>query len=162
AGKPMSTTFLHTLNMTRLAWTALALLLAALPADAAETIHQLADGTKIEARKLRADAHLVQIEVMSFSLAKDASGWPDMSRVGPPAALVFYYFSPASGRQIQVVVRADLLSSQQAFLRERGINPIQAKELANAMSPYTAPIPDRFIELSEALAKAEQEGFQRD
>lgn len=141
---------------------AVALLLGASTAHAAETIHQFADRARIEARKLRADARLVQIDVMSFSLATDASGWPDMSKVGPPAALLFYYLSPATGKQIQVVVRADLSDAQRGFLRERGVGPIQAEELRDAVSPYTTPIPDGFLELNQALAKAEAGGFQRD
>jgi hypothetical protein len=85
-----------------------------------------------------------------------------MSRVGPPAALLLYYFSPATGRQIRVVVRADLSAAQSRFLQDRGGGAIRAEALDYAVSPYTLPIPDSFIELDQALAKAEQKGFQRE
>jgi hypothetical protein len=98
---------------------------------------------------------------MVFSLAIGASGWPDMSKVGPPAAVLFYYVSAATDGQIRVLVRADLSPAQQRFLQERGSGRIQAEELAHPMS-HTLPIPDDFIELDEALASAQRGGFGRD
>jgi hypothetical protein len=149
-------------RMTRLGWAMIALWLGAAPAHAAETIHQFADLARAEAQRLSPNAQLVQIDVMTFSLAMDRSGFPDMSKVGPPAALLFYYVSPTTPRHIRVVVRADLSDAQRQFLRDRGKDPIQAEELRDPVTPYTLPIPERFVELTEALAAAERAGFQRD
>jgi hypothetical protein len=149
-------------EMTRLGGVMAVLLVGAATAQAAETIHQFADSARVEAHKLSPDAQLVQIDVMSFSLVMDRSGLPDMSKVGPPAALVLYYVSPTTQRQTRVVARADLSDAQRQFLRERGIGPVQAEELRDPVTPYTLPIPEGFAELSQALAAAEQGGFQRD
>jgi hypothetical protein len=149
-------------GMSWLTRVAVVLWLGASTAHAAETIHQLAEQARTEARRLRGDAQLVQIEVPAFSLAIGDSGWPDMSKVGPPAALVFHHVSPSTRTQVRVVVRADLSAAQRRFLQERGVGPIQAEVLAYPASPYTLPVPDNFMELSQALAKAQEAGFARD
>jgi hypothetical protein len=141
-------------RMRRLVSAALVLVLGASTAHATETIHQLAGRAGSEAQKRRSDARLVQIEVPSFSLALGPSGLPDMSRVGPPAIVIFHYLSPSTRRQVRVVVRADLSPTQPGFL---GV-----EELAYPASPYALPIPDTFIELDRALATAQATGFARE
>jgi len=148
--------------MTSLGLAMIALLVAAATAHAAETVHQLAAVARAEAQKLSADAQLVQIDVTSFSLAMDRSGLPDMSRVGPPAVLLFYYVSPTTQRHIRVVVQADLSPEQRQFLRDRGTSPIQADVVPASAVPYTRVIHESFSELNEALASAERGGFQRE
>ena len=123
-------------------------------AHAAATIHELAGRAGTEARRLRSDARLVQIEVPIFSLAMGTSGLPDMSRVGPPAAVVFHYLSASTQRQIRVVLRPDLPPAQRGSL--------QAEELTYRASPYSLPIPDGFVELDHALARAQEAGFARE
>jgi len=140
-------------GMSWLTRVAVVLWLGASTAHAAETIHQLAEQARTEARRLRGDAQLVQIEVPAFGLAIGDSGWPDMSKVGPPAVLVFHYVSPSTRTPVRVVVRAD---------QERGVGRIHAEVLAYPASPYTLPVPDTFMELNQALAKAQEAGFARD
>jgi len=127
--------------VTRLALAVLTLLIGAATAHAAETIHQFADRARGEAQKLSRDAQLVQIDVTSFSLAMDRSGWPDMSRVGPPPALLFYYLSPTTRTQIRVLVREDLTAAQQQFLHERGMGAIQTEGISGPSDPVHAPDP---------------------
>ncbi len=131
-------------------------LMAATPgavAQPAETIHELTAQANAEARRLRLDARLVQIEVMTFGLVTGPTGLPDRSRVGPPTALLFHYLSPAARTEVRVIVRAGL----------PGARPLmQADELAHPATPYTVPIPDAFMELDAALARAQQGGFQRE
>lgn len=140
--------------MNRIACAAVVLWLGVSTAHAAETIHQLAGRAGMEARRLRSDARLVQIEVPLFSLAMGSSGFPDMSRVGPPAVVVFHYLSPSTQRQIRVVLRPDLPATQRGFL--------QAEELTYRATPHSLPIPDGFIDLDRALTKAQETSFTRE
>jgi hypothetical protein len=127
-----------------------------------ETIHELTARADAAARRLRPDARLVQIEVATFGLAIGPSGVPDMSKVGPPTAVFFYYVSPAAGTQIRVVVRAGLSADQRRLLEARGQGAVRAEELSYTATPYTLPIPERFLELDEALARAQRGGFERE
>jgi hypothetical protein len=118
-----------------------------------ETIRELTAQANAEARRLRADARLVQIEVMTFGLVIGPSGLPDISKVGPPTALLFHYISPAARTEVRVLVRAGAPAARPSM---------RADQLPSVATPYTAAIPDTFMELDAALARAQQGGFQRE
>src|SRR5262245_22474455 len=111
-------------------------------ADITASLSSLADQARVEAHKWRADAELVQVELLAFGFGKGPSGYPDVNKTGPPGGALFHFRSPSSQQAVRV--SADT---------QRGT--VRAELLSGPVSPYTRGIPpDVSLSFEKAIAQA--------
>ncbi len=111
---------------------AAALLLAASHAGAAETVTSVAAKAGAEARRWKSDAVLVEI---------NAHPQPD-GTLGPGHGASFIFRSPSTGQALMVALGAG-----------------QTMSMPMPGTQSTLPIPERVIDLTQALAAARKQGF---
>jgi hypothetical protein len=138
--------------MGRLSGACLALLIG-IAAAQADTIPQLADQARAEAKKWHSDARLVQIEVSNFGFAMDTSGIPDVTKAGPPGTVTFHFLSFIAQQALRISMHLKLTPEQV----QHGGSARQVEQLPTPYSPYTLPIPDAFIDPNQAIAQAQHD-----
>lgn len=145
-------------------WAIIALLVIGSPAYARSKsdIAVIADKARAEALKWQRDAQLVQIEVTQFGFAEGKSGMPDVTKAGPPGLAMFNFFSPSTRQALRVNVSLKLTPEQERFLKSHGSGAMQVERLQTPYSPYTLPIPEKFVDLEEAIAAAQKSGVDRE
>src|ERR1700693_3605397 len=74
---------------------------------------------KAEARKWQTDAQLVEIELPSFGFATDASGIPDMTKAGPPAFILFSFYSPSAREGVRIDVSPQPIPEQMKQMMQK-------------------------------------------
>src|SRR5207253_4016925 len=111
-------------------------------ADTTASRSSLAAQARIEAYKWRADAELVQVELLAFGFGMGPSGYPDVNKTGPPGGALFHFRSPSSQQALRV--SADI---------QRGT--LRAEPLSAPVSPYTRGIPaDVSLDFDKAIKQA--------
>jgi hypothetical protein len=111
-------------------------------ADTANSLAHLATEARVEAHKWRADAELVQVELLAFDFGMGPSGYPDVSKTGPPRGALFHFLSPSTHQGLRVL--ADM---------SRGT--WRAEPLSAPSSPFTRSIPtDVSLNFEQAIAQA--------
>jgi len=109
---------------------------------AAASLSSLAAQARVEAHKWRADAELVQVELLAFGFGMGPSGFPDVNKTGSPGGAVFHFRSPSSQQALRV--SADM---------SRGTS--RAEPLSAPISPYTRGIPaDVSLDFERAIKQA--------
>jgi hypothetical protein len=105
---------------------------------------QARDKARMEAQKWKPDAELVAIEFFGFSFATDPTTHvPDMTKSGPPGAIMFSFFSASAKDGIRVSVNMqEIPEATKQMMAQRGWNPLQVEHFQSPWSPYTLPIPD--------------------
>src|SRR5215831_8365246 len=71
-------------------------------ADTTASLSSLAGHARVEARKWRADAELVQLELLAFGFGMGPSGYPDVDKTGPPGGALFHFRAPSSQQALRV------------------------------------------------------------
>src|SRR5262245_36213637 len=143
--------------MKRLRCGLLVLLVMSCTSHPGGAVRQFATQARAEARKWQPDAQLVQIEVSNFGFAVDKSGIPDMTKAGPPGMVLFHFLSPSAQQALRIQAQPNLTPEQLQFLRARGVGPLRVEPLPTPYSPYTLPIPDKFLEPEPAIAQAQKD-----
>lgn len=111
-------------------------------ADTTASLSSLADQARVEAHKWRADAELVQVELLAFGFGIGPSGYPDVNKTGPPGGALFHFRSPSSQHALRM--SADM---------SRGT--LRAVPLSAPVSSYTRGIPaDVSLDFDKAIAQA--------
>jgi len=109
---------------------------------AAASLSSLAAQARVEAHKWRADAELVQVELLAFGFGMGPSGYPDVNKTGPPGGALFHFRAPSSQQALRVF--ADM---------SRGT--LRAESSSPPMSPYTRGIPaDVSLDFERAIKQA--------
>ena len=114
-------------------------------AYAAEPLSAALAQARAEALTWRADAQLVQIDVIGFGYAMGPSGIPDLTRSDRPKAALFYFVSWPIRQGLRITADMDPKSSSRRPLR---VEPV-------TFVPYSLSIPvDVPANLAEAIAGA--------
>ena len=117
-------------------------------ADTTASLSSLADQARVEAHKWRADAELVQVELLAFGFGIGPSGYPDVNKTGPPGGALFHFRSPSSQHALRM--SADM---------SRGT--LRAVPLSAPVSSYTRGIPaDVSLDFDKAIAQAKAAGHR--
>ncbi|HEY0526090.1 MAG TPA: hypothetical protein VGD08_22040 [Stellaceae bacterium] len=116
-------------------------------ADGSKTARTASDWipkVKAEARGWKPDAELVAIEFFNFGFAVDpTTHFPDMTKSGPPAAIMYSFYSKSAKDGVRVSVNVqDLPEEQRKLMEQRGWKPMQFDHFQAPWSPYTLPIPE--------------------
>ena len=75
---------------------------------------------------------------------------------------MFNFYSPSRRRAFRVTAQPNLTPEQLKFLRTQGRSEMQSEELPTPYSPFTLPLPDKFVGLEPAIAAASASGIERD
>jgi len=111
-------------------------------ADTIVSLPSLAAQARVEAHKWRADAELVQVELLAFGFGMGPSGYPDVNKTGPPGGALFHFRSPSSQQAVRV--SADT---------QRGT--VRAELLSGPVSPYSYGIaPDVSLNFEKVVTQA--------
>jgi len=111
-------------------------------ADTTASLSSLAAQARVEAHNWRADAELVQVELLAFGFGMGPSGYPDVNKTGPPRGALFHFRSPSSQQALRVA--ADMT---------RGT--LRPEPLSAPASPYTRGIPaDVSLDFERAIKQA--------
>jgi hypothetical protein len=109
---------------------------------AASPLSSLAAQARVEAHKWRADAELVQVELLAFGFGMGPSGYPDVNKTGPPRGALFHFRSPSSEQALRVSV-------------DMSRSTLRAEPLSGPTSPYTHGIPpDVSLDFEKAIKQA--------
>src|SRR5262245_25558420 len=152
------------MTMHRFRWAIIALLVMVSPtySQSRSNMAAIADKARAEAAKWQRDAQLVQVEVTHFGFAQGRSGMPDMTKAGPPGTAMFNFFSPSTLQALRVNVSLNLTPEAEQFLKSHGKSAMQVERLETPYSPYTLPIPEKFVDLDDAIAEAQKSGIDRE
>jgi hypothetical protein len=111
-------------------------------ADPPTPLAHLAAQARLEAKKWRADAELVQVELMAFGFGTGPSGYPDTSKTGAPGAVLFHFLSASTHQALRIALKT-------------GRGTWEVEPLRAPYSPFTLAIPnDVPMDFERAIAQA--------
>jgi hypothetical protein len=128
-------------------------------AHAADTPAEVIQRALGEAKKVAPNLRLVQLQFMGFGFATNkTTGFPDMTREGPPKGALFYFLAPRRALRVFMRMNRDAQYPPDVLktLRERGVlaKDVEVDQLNEPHSPFTLPLADTFLDLGKAIDAA--------